>query len=100
VPEICALQPLERLLATWDKTRRLYWADEARAGAPRDWPGAPLAPSAILIGPEGGFSPEERERLDAAEFVTPIALGPRILRAETAALAAVTLWQSRFGDWA
>ena len=54
----------------------------------------------LLVGPEGGFTPEERARLDALDFVSPVALGPRILRAETAALAAVALWQSRFGDWA
>ena len=100
VPEILDLQPLERLLAGWDPARRLYWADEVRAGADAAWPGQPGAPAAILIGPEGGFTPEERARLDALDFVSPVALGPRILRAETAALAAVALWQSRFGDWA
>ena len=100
VPQILDLQPLERLLAGWDPARRLYWADEVRAGADAAWPGQPGAPAAILIGPEGGFTPEERARLDALDFVSPVALGPRILRAETAALAAVALWQSRFGDWA
>lgn len=98
VPEVCELQPLERLLAGWDG-RRLYWADEALAGQGADWPGGPGEPAAILIGPEGGFAPEERERLRGLPFVTPVSLGPRILRAETAALAALTLWQARFGDW-
>jgi len=54
---------------------------------------------AILIGPEGGFSPEERERLRALPFTTAVSLGPRILRADTAAIAAMTLWQAAVGDW-
>ena len=56
-------------------------------------------PAAILIGPEGGFSDEEKARLRGLPFVRPLALGPRILRAETAALAAVVLWQQAVGDW-
>jgi 16S rRNA (uracil1498-N3)-methyltransferase len=55
--------------------------------------------AAILTGPEGGFDPAEREALRALSFVTPVSLGPRILRADTAALAAVTIWQSVKGDW-
>jgi 16S rRNA (uracil1498-N3)-methyltransferase len=92
-----APQPLARLLAGWDPARALYWADEAGAGqgfAARPGPGA------VLIGPEGGFSPAERARLLALPFVTPVSLGPRILRAETAAVAALALWQARAGDWA
>ncbi|MBN9481189.1 MAG: 16S rRNA (uracil(1498)-N(3))-methyltransferase [Bordetella sp.] len=54
---------------------------------------------AILIGPEGGFSPEEGERLRALPFTTAVSLGPRILRADTAAIAAMTLWQAAVGDW-
>ncbi|MDO9224304.1 MAG: RsmE family RNA methyltransferase, partial [Caulobacter sp.] len=54
---------------------------------------------AILIGPEGGFAPEEGERLRALPFVTAVSLGPRILRADTAAIAALTLWQAALGDW-
>lgn len=100
VPEVAEIQPLDRLLAAWPAGRRIYWADEARVGQPADWPGARGEAAAILIGPEGGFHPEEKARLDALPFVTPVALGPRILRAETAALAALTLWQARFGDWA
>ena len=56
-------------------------------------------PWAILIGPEGGFSPDERERLRALPFTTAVSLGPRILRADTAAVAALTLWQAAVGDW-
>ena len=56
-------------------------------------------PWAILIGPEGGFSPEERDRLRSLPFTTAVSLGPRILRADTAAIAAMTLWQASVGDW-
>jgi 16S rRNA (uracil1498-N3)-methyltransferase len=53
----------------------------------------------VLIGPEGGFDPAERDRLRSLPFVTPVTLGPRILRADTAAIAALTLWQAALGDW-
>ena len=56
-------------------------------------------PVAILTGPEGGFDPTEREVLRGLPFVTPVALGPRILRADTAALAALAIWQSVAGDF-
>ncbi|MBU2209900.1 MAG: RsmE family RNA methyltransferase, partial [Alphaproteobacteria bacterium] len=61
--------------------------------------GGIAGPWTILIGPEGGFSPEERERLRALPFATAVSLGPRILRADTAAIAALTLWQASIGDW-
>ncbi|TFL19872.1 16S rRNA (uracil(1498)-N(3))-methyltransferase [Jannaschia formosa] len=104
VPEVAELRPLDRLLADWPEGRALVfcdetlsddplWAEEGEAGV---WP---PAPAAILIGPEGGFSPEERARLRALPFATPVALGPRILRADTAAVAALTLWQAARGDW-
>ncbi len=100
VPEVAALQALSRLLADWPAGRRLMFCDEALAGGasalPRDLAGAPWA---ILIGPEGGFSPAERARLGALPFAHPVALGPRILRADTAAVAALTLWQLALGDW-
>ena len=99
VPLVLDLQPLDRVLDAWPKERRLYWADEARIGTDGGWTGTRGEAAGILIGPQGGFAPEERERLRALPFVTPISLGPRILRAETAALAALTLWQARFGDW-
>jgi 16S rRNA (uracil1498-N3)-methyltransferase len=60
---------------------------------------APGAPWALLIGPEGGFAPEETQHLRTLPFVTPVSLGPRILRADTAAIAAMTLWQAALGDW-
>lgn len=101
LPEVADMAPLARLLADWPAGRRILWADES---AP---PGGPLVtlgkaapgPWAILVGPEGGFSQAERDRLRSLPFVTPVSLGPRILRAETAAIAALTLWQATFGDW-
>ena len=100
VPPVDGLQSLSRLLDGWDPTRRVLWADEALVGAARTLAYLPRGPWAVLIGPEGGWSPAERERLRALPFVTPISLGPRILRADTAAVAALALWQVAAGDWA
>lgn len=100
VPEVADLVALERLLAAWPADRRILWADESLAGARETLAGQPRGPWAILIGPEGGFSDDERRRLRAMEQVVPVALGPRILRADTAAVAALTLWQAVLGDWA
>jgi len=99
VPEVADLARLDRLLADWDGARQLIWADEARAGQGAGLGGVTPGKAAILIGPEGGFSDAERTRLRGLPFIRPVALGPRILRAETAALAALTLWQAGFGDW-
>jgi len=102
VPPVDDLQALSRLLDKWPQERALFWADEATVegeAATRLAACAP-GPAAILIGPEGGFSPAERTRLAALPFVRRIGLGPRILRADTAAVAAITLWQARLGDWA
>jgi 16S rRNA (uracil1498-N3)-methyltransferase len=85
------------LLKGWDTTRALLFADETG--------GAPIAdiarpgPAAILIGPEGGFTPEERQLICATPGAAGISLGPRILRAETAAAAAISTWMSKAGDW-
>lgn len=98
VPEVADLQPLDRAIAALDPARRLFWCDEKAAGQPAQLAGEP-GPSAILIGPEGGFSEDEAKRLRARPDVTAMALGPRILRADTAAVAAITLWQATFGDW-
>jgi 16S rRNA (uracil1498-N3)-methyltransferase len=98
VPEVAELQALDRLLAAWPAERQLYWCDEAAAGQPAAIGGVP-GPAAILIGPEGGFSEAESSRLRGMAAVVPLSLGPRILRADTAAVAAITLWQARFGDW-
>ena len=81
--------------------RRLMFCDEARGAAPAAAALAAAAPGpwAVLIGPEGGFAPEEAARLRGLPFVLPVTLGPRVLRADTAAVAALTLWQAALGDW-
>lgn len=98
VPEVAELEKLDRVLANWPEERQLMFCDEALVGAQ-----AALATGgdkwAILIGPEGGFSPAERARLRALPFAYAVSLGPRILRADTAAVAALALWQSALGDW-
>ena len=99
VPPVAELQPLSALLDGWDAGRRILWADESRAGPAETLSALPRGPWAILIGPEGGFSPEERAQLSRLPFVTPVSLGPRILRADTAAVAALALWQAALGDW-
>ena len=88
------------LLDGWDASRALLFCDEAGEARPviEALAGA-SGPWAILIGPEGGFSPAERARLRALPFVTAATLGPRILRADTAAISAMTLWQAAAGDW-
>ncbi|WP_435259960.1 16S rRNA (uracil(1498)-N(3))-methyltransferase [Thioclava sp. FR2] len=101
VPEIADIQTLDRLLSGWNENRVLFWADETLS---REAAGimpelAAHTRSAILIGPEGGFSDEEKAKLRALSFIRPMRLGPRILRAETAAIAAIVLWQQNFGDW-
>lgn len=100
VPEIVAPQTLGALLDGWDPGRRLMFCDET-GGEPviATLRGSPSAPWTILIGPEGGFAPEERERLRALPFTVAVSLGPRVLRADTAAIAALTLWQAAIGDW-
>lgn len=99
VPEVLASERLDRLLAGWDPERHILFADESRAGERGNLSDAPSGSWAILIGPEGGFSPPEREALLKLPQVVPIALGPRILRADTAAVAAMTIWQQALGDW-
>jgi 16S rRNA (uracil1498-N3)-methyltransferase len=104
-PDVLAAEKLVRLLDAWEPGRRLMFCDEAGDAFPALAALAGPAPAgtpgwAILIGPEGGFSPDERRRLRALAFVTPVTLGPRILRADTAAISALTLWQAALGDWA
>ncbi|UWQ59130.1 16S rRNA (uracil(1498)-N(3))-methyltransferase [Leisingera caerulea] len=101
VPEVADLQKLSRLLDQWPQERQLMFCDEAEVGnalqlAAETQKGAPWA---ILIGPEGGFSEAERKRLHALPQSHVVSLGPRILRADTAAVAAMTLWQQALGDW-
>jgi 16S rRNA (uracil1498-N3)-methyltransferase len=106
VPDILAPAPLATVLQDWPKDRRLIFCDEASESQNplaaishliRD-PWTPL-PLGVLIGPEGGFSDEERATLRALPFVTAIPLGPRILRADTAGVAALAIVQAALGDW-
>jgi 16S rRNA (uracil1498-N3)-methyltransferase len=117
VPEILEPVKLDRMLDSWgagqDQGRALMFCDEAGDDPAEAWggergralpvlealKGAIGGPWAVLIGPEGGFAPEERLRLRGMDRVTPVTLGPRILRADTAAIAALTLWQAALGDW-
>lgn len=98
VPDIRAPLDFDRLLAAWPKDRRLYFCDEGGDAQPLARVAQP-GPAGILTGPEGGFDPSEREALRALPFVTPVTLGTRILRADTAALAALAIWQSVAGDF-
>lgn len=101
LPEITSPQSLTSLLETWPCDRSLYFMDESLQSAPflQILKTAPNNKAAILIGPEGGFSPEELNRLRNSPFALGATLGPRILRAETAALAALSCWQLIVGDW-
>jgi 16S rRNA (uracil1498-N3)-methyltransferase len=98
VPVIEDPRKLDALLDSWEPGRRLMFCDET-GGSPVGTVVTEPGPWAILIGPEGGFAPEERECLRALPFTTAVALGPRILRADTAAIAAMSLWQAAVGDW-
>lgn len=100
VPEVLEPAKLEQVLQAWDAGRALIYCDEAAAVA------NPIAalrevrqPAAVLIGPEGGFTEDEKAHLKSLPFVTAISLGPRIMRADTAAVAALTVVQACLGDW-
>jgi 16S rRNA (uracil1498-N3)-methyltransferase len=128
VPEVCAPVALAKIVDGWDVSRPLLYADESGDDEDTAWGGdvgraRPLlealqnlsigadtptpgtAPRgggeklALLIGPEGGFTPEERRMLRGLSFVVPVSLGPRILRAETAVIAALAIIQASWGDW-
>ncbi len=99
VPEVAPLQKLDRLLSDWPSDRQLMFCDEAEVGAGKTLSVAGQGPWAILIGPEGGFSDAERTRLARLPCAHVVSLGPRILRADTAAVAAMTVWQQALGDW-
>ena len=101
IPECEAPGKLAEVLAEWDAARRLIFCDESADIANPSQALAKLTsgPTALLIGPEGGFSEEERADLLKRPYVTPLSLGPRILRADTAAVAALALVQSFIGDW-
>jgi 16S rRNA (uracil1498-N3)-methyltransferase len=101
VPQVHDLQALSKLLDAWPSDRHILFCDEAKVGdAPTQIGTLPKGKWAIFIGPEGGFSDAERARLTSHPLSHAISLGPRILRADTAAVSALTLWQSALGDWA
>ncbi|WP_116597955.1 16S rRNA (uracil(1498)-N(3))-methyltransferase [Primorskyibacter marinus] len=99
VPEVADLTKLDAVLDNWHADRQLMFCNEAEAGSATRLANATPGPWAILIGPEGGFSEAERTRLTALPQAHVVSLGPRILRADTAAVAAMTLWQMALGDW-
>jgi 16S rRNA (uracil1498-N3)-methyltransferase len=101
VPEVSEPEKLSKIIDAWDERRLLIFADEV---APHASPIEALrtrgaSPLAVLIGPEGGFDREERAALLAKPFVLPISLGPRLMRADTAAVAALALVNAALGDW-
>jgi len=102
VPDVAEAVPLDRLLAGWPVGRRLLVCDESGSGPPiaRALAEAGAGDWAILAGPEGGLTPGELDALGKLPFVTKVHLGPRILRAETAAIAALAIWQAVLGDGA
>jgi 16S rRNA (uracil1498-N3)-methyltransferase len=105
VPVVDDVVLLAKLLAGWPADRRILWCNEHLAGVvtalpARDAGAENAGPWAILIGPEGGFSEPEQAQLAAMPQVVQASLGPRILRADTAAVAALALWQAHLGDWA
>lgn len=101
VPVVREPMLLEKLLAHWPAERRLLFCDEAGEAPPiaEALPAAGAGPWAVLTGPEGGFDPAERDVIRKHPFAIPVSLGPRILRADTAALAALSVWQALCGDW-
>jgi len=105
VPRVHEAVTLEALLRDWPQGRRLLLADESGGGKPIGMALRELdaneraAPWAVLVGPEGGFHRDELDALHKLDFVTAVGLGPRILRADTAALSALTCWQALVGDW-
>jgi 16S rRNA (uracil1498-N3)-methyltransferase len=104
LPEVAPPLALPALLSSWEPARRLIFCDEdAETANPADallpLAGPPLLPLAVLIGPEGGFADDERASLLDLPKVVRLSLGPRILRADTAAVAALALVQTFLGDW-
>jgi 16S rRNA (uracil1498-N3)-methyltransferase len=101
VPELRAPRALAAVLAEWPGGRRLIVCDETGAGEPVGIAAARLGPgpTALLTGPEGGFEETELDRLGKLFFVTRVGLGPRVLRADTAAVAGLSVFQAIAGDW-
>ncbi len=99
LPEISKVQTLDKVLENWDADRILFFLDERGAGGKITEAMPECKKAAIIIGPEGGFSESEAQKLRSLPFVKSISLGQRILRAETAAIAALSCWQAINGDW-
>ncbi|MBY0519612.1 MAG: 16S rRNA (uracil(1498)-N(3))-methyltransferase [Sphingomonas sp.] len=99
VPDLAEPIKLAALLSEWAPSRTLFFADEAGGDAAFEAMHANPGPAAILIGPEGGFDDDERAAIRALPQAVGISLGPRILRADTAAAAALALWMAAAGDW-
>ncbi|MEE8295067.1 MAG: 16S rRNA (uracil(1498)-N(3))-methyltransferase [Sphingomonadales bacterium] len=105
VPDVDEMTSLKSLLKTWQRGRKLLFCDEDKTGAliTEALRGADQKPArfpwGILIGPEGGFSDIERQMIRAHVACVPASLGPRVLRADTAMLSALSLWQATLGDW-
>lgn len=101
VPDLRPPESLDRVLACWPPGKRLIVCDETGAGAPigKALAQLPAGPTALLVGPEGGFNQSELDALGKLSFVSRVGLGPRVLRAETAAVAALAIFQGVAGDW-
>ncbi|MCF8483101.1 MAG: 16S rRNA (uracil(1498)-N(3))-methyltransferase [Rhodospirillum sp.] len=101
LPEVVEARPLDAVLADWPTNRRLFVMAERQDARPAAevFAGRAGDPAAILVGPEGGLAPSDLDALAALALCTPVNLGPRILRAETAAAAALSVWQAVAGDW-
>ena len=101
IPEIAEPVAFDRLIDGWPSAVPLVYCDEAAPiASPLEALGGLVpGPVGVLVGPEGGFTPEERESLRRRDFVVPIALGPRIMRGDTAAVAAMAVIQAVLGDW-
>lgn len=99
LPEITEMMPFDTLLKSWSPDRKLYYLDETLQGKPAKQAFATEEKCAILVGPEGGFSEQELDVLRKTPFTQGVTLGPRILRAETAAITALACWQALRGDW-
>ncbi|MES2270330.1 MAG: 16S rRNA (uracil(1498)-N(3))-methyltransferase [Pseudomonadota bacterium] len=100
LPELSEMMKLDALLRDWPDGRHLFFADETGGAPIAEALTAHKGPAAFLVGPEGGFDPAERDAIRAHPAAVPVSLGPRILRAETAAIAATAAWMTLNGDWA
>lgn len=99
LPEVAAPVAIDALLRDWPEGRRLYFADELGGEPAATAFTSTEGPAALLVGPEGGFDDSERSAIRAHPAACAISLGPRILRGETAAIAATSLWMAVSGDW-